>query len=355
VANDKTEKATPKKRAEARKKGQVARSADLSGSLVMLVGILLVAGTGAGIASRLGDLMSTTLRQTADPSIVDRRGVGPLLSSAGIDVLRAVGPIALACCLTGVVLSVLQVGFKPSLKALRPDPKRLNPVSGAKNIFGKNMPVEAGKSVAKLVVVGGVVAMTLQPRITQMGAMVGVGPASIGSSLAALVKSIAIRAGAAYLVIGVLDFAWQRRRLTKNLMMDKHEVKEEHKQYALPAEVRSAMRRRQLANARARMMQAVPTADVVVTNPTHFSVALKYDPAKTAPEVVAKGQDLVALRIRELAAESGVPVVPDPPLARALHASVDVGRQIPEELFHGVAQVLAFVYRTAARRKALAA
>jgi flagellar biosynthetic protein FlhB len=355
VANDKTEKATPKKRAEARKKGQVARSTDLSGSLVMLVGILLVAGTGAGIASRLGDLMSTTLRQTADPSIVDRRGVGPLLSSAGIDVLRAVGPIALACCLTGVVLSVLQVGFKPSLKALRPDPKRLNPVSGAKNIFGKNMPVEAGKSVAKLVVVGGVVAMTLQPRITQMGAMVGVGPASIGSSLAALVKSIAIRAGAAYLVIGVLDFAWQRRRLTKNLMMDKHEVKEEHKQYALPAEVRSAMRRRQLANARARMMQAVPTADVVVTNPTHFSVALKYDPAKTAPEVVAKGQDLVALRIRELAAENGVPVVPDPPLARALHASVDVGRQIPEELFHGVAQVLAFVYRTAARRKALAA
>jgi flagellar biosynthesis protein FlhB len=100
------------------------------------------------------------------------------------------------------------------------------------------------------------------------------------------------------------------------------------------------------------MMQSVPTADVVVTNPTHFSVALKYDPAHAAPQVVAKGQDLVALRIRELAAEHGVPVVPDPPLARALHASVDIGRQIPEELFHGVAQVLAFVYRSAARRRA---
>jgi flagellar biosynthetic protein FlhB len=355
MANDKTEKATPKKRAEARKKGQVARSADLSGALVMLVGILLVAGLGARIASRLGDLMRTTLLQTADPSVVDGRGLGPILSHAGMDVLRCVGPIALACCLTGVVLSVLQVGFKPSLKALKPDPKRLNPVSGAKNIFGKNMPVEAGKSIAKLLVVGGVVAMTLLPRITQMGAMVGVAPATIGSSLAALVRSIAIRAGAAYLVIGVLDFAWQRHRLNKNLMMDKQEVKEEHKQYALPAEVRAAMRRRQLANARARMMQAVPTADVVVTNPTHFSVALRYDPSQPAPEVVAKGQDLVALRIRELASEHGVPVVPDPPLARALHASVEVGRQIPEELFHGVAQVLAFVYRTAARRKAIAA
>jgi flagellar biosynthesis protein FlhB len=352
MAADKTEKATPKKRAEARKQGQVARSADLNGALVMLVGVLGVGAMGAGIAARLGDLMSTTLRRTADPSIVDRKGLGPILSDAGLDVLRCVGPIALACCLTGVVLSVLQVGFKPSLKALKPDPKRLNPLTGAKNIFGKNMPVEAAKSLAKLVAVGGIVALTLQPRIAQMGAMVGVAPATIGSSLAGLVKQIAIRAAAVYLLIGVLDFAWQRRRLSKSLMMDKQEVREEQKSHQLPPEVRAAMRRRQLAAARARMMQSVPTADVVVTNPTHFSVALKYDPAHAAPQVVAKGQDLVALRIRELAAEHGVPVVPDPPLARALHASVDIGRQIPEELFHGVAQVLAFVYRSAARRRA---
>jgi flagellar biosynthetic protein FlhB len=352
MASDKTEKATPKKKAEARKQGQVARSADLSGALVMLVGILAVGAMGAGIAGRLGDLMATTLRQTADPSVVDRRGLGPILTGAGIDVLRCVAPIALACCLTGVVLSVLQVGFKPSLKALKPDPKRLNPVTGAKNIFGKNMPIEAAKALAKLLAVGGIVALTLQPRIAEMGAMVGVPPATIGSSLVGLVKQIAIRAAAVYLLIGALDFAWQRRRLAKNLMMDRQEVKEEQKSYQLPPEVRAAMRRRQLAAARARMMQAVPTADVVVTNPTHFSVALKYDPSHAAPEVVAKGQDLVALRIRELAAELGVPVVPDPPLARALHATVDVGRQIPEELFHGVAQVLAFVYRTAARRRA---
>jgi flagellar biosynthetic protein FlhB len=345
MASDKTEKATPRKRDEARKQGQVARSADLNGAVVMLVGVLGIGALGAGIAARLGGLMADTLRQTADPSVVDRRGLGPLLSNAGMDVLRAAGPIALACCLTGVALSVLQVGFKPSLKALKPDPKRLNPVSGAKNIFGKNMPVEAAKALAKLLAVGGIVALTLQPRIAQMGAMVGVPPATIGTSLVGLVRQIAIRAAAVYLLIGVLDFAWQRRRLAKSLMMDKQELKEEQKSYQLPPEVRSAMRRRQLAAARARMMQAVPTADVVVTNPTHFSVALKYDPEKAAPEVVAKGQDLVALRIREIAAEHGVPVVPDPPLARVLHASVDVGRQIPEELFHAVALVLAFVYR----------
>lgn len=352
MASDKTEKATPRKRDEARKQGQVARSADLNGAAVMLVGILAIGALGAGIVARLGTLMADTLRQTSDPSVVDRAGLGPLLSNAGMDVLRAAGPIALACCLTGVVLSVLQVGFKPSLKALKPDPKRLNPVSGAKNIFGKNMPVEAGKALAKLIVVGGIVALTLQPRIAQMGAMVGVPPQTIGSSLVGLVRQIAIRAAAVYLLIGLGDFAWQRRRLSKNLMMDKHEVKEEHKQHQLPPEVRAAMRRRQLAAARTRMMQAVPTADVVVTNPTHFSVALKYDPALAAPEVVAKGQDLVALRIRELAAEHGVPVVPDPPLARALHASVEVGRQIPEELFHGVALVLAFVYRRRGRAAA---
>ena len=134
--------------------------------------------------------------------------------------------------------------------------------------------------------------------------------------------------------------------------MDLQEVKEEQKQQQLPAEVRMALRRRPMSASRARMMAAVPEADVVVTNPTHFSVALKYDGTKTAPEVVAKGQDILALKIRELAREHGVPVVPDPPLARSLLRSVEVGRQIPEELFAGVAQVLAYVYRVAGRSAA---
>src|SRR5438874_8136358 len=134
------------------------------------------------------------------------------------------------------------------------------------------------------------------------------------------------------------------------MMMTKEEVKEEAKQMQQPAEVRGAMRRRQMQAARARMMSDVPEADVVVTNPTHFSVALKYDGAKVAPEVVAKGQDLVALHIRRIAQEHGVPVVPDQPLARSLYAAVEVGQMIPEDFFQAVAQLLAFVYRVAGRK-----
>jgi flagellar biosynthetic protein FlhB len=173
--------------------------------------------------------------------------------------------------------------------------------------------------------------------------------------LAAEVLAIAQRAALAYLVIAVADAIYQRWRFAKQMRMDKQEVKDEHKQQELPAEIKGAQRRRSMELARARMMDAVPTADVIVTNPTHFSVALRYDGEHPAPVVVAKGQDVLALRIRELARERGVAVVPDPPLARALYASVDVGRMIPEELYEAVAQLLAYVYRVAGARKAAAA
>ena len=163
------------------------------------------------------------------------------------------------------------------------------------------------------------------------------------------VLGVAQRAAFAYLVIAIADVAYQRWRHEKNLKMDKQEVKDEHKQQELPSEVKSMQRQRAMQMARARMMDGVPTADVVVTNPTHYSVALRYSADAPAPVVVAKGQDLVALRIRELAAEHGVMVVPDPPLARAIHGTVDVGRMIPEELFQAVAELLAYVYRVAGR------
>jgi flagellar biosynthetic protein FlhB len=151
-------------------------------------------------------------------------------------------------------------------------------------------------------------------------------------------------------LIGIADFIYQRWRHEKSMRMDKQEVKEEQKSFTSPPEVRAAIRRRQMAAARARMMADVPDADVVVTNPTHYAVALVYDGTKPAPEVLAKGQDLVAAQIRKVAAENGVPVISDPPLARALHANVEVGRQVPEELFAAVAQLLAFVYRVAKRK-----
>ena len=180
-------------------------------------------------------------------------------------------------------------------------------------------------------------------------------PAVLLPAIGHMALGIAQRAAMAYLVIAVADVIYQRWRHEKNLKMDKQEVKDEGKQQQLPAEVKGAQRRRAMELARARMMDAVPTADVIVTNPTHFSVALRYDSEHLAPIVVAKGQDVLALRIRELGRERGVAVVPDPPLARALYGSVEVGRMIPEELYEAVAQLLAYVYRVAGARKVLAA
>jgi flagellar biosynthetic protein FlhB len=163
---------------------------------------------------------------------------------------------------------------------------------------------------------------------------------------------MAERAAIAYLLIGIVDVIWQRRRHQKMLKMSKQEVKDETKQQQLPPEVKAALRRRQLQASRARMMAAVPQADVVVTNPTHFAVALRYDGTLPAPVVVAKGQDLVAAQIRRIAEENDVPIIPDPPLARELHRTVEIGQMIPAEMYAAVAQVLAFVYRIAGRRKA---
>jgi flagellar biosynthetic protein FlhB len=351
-AHDKTEKATPKRREEARKKGQVAKSQDLNGAMVMIAGLFALAIAGGAIAGRMQHAMTETLGQVADPTVVDRQGIGKLLMGALTDTGLAVAPVAGACLVAGVLASVIQVGFKPSAKAAAPDPKRINPLKGLKQIFSPNSLVEGGKSLVKVGIIGAIVAAALVPILPGMGAMVGMTPTQLVGELISTIMGIAQRAAIAYLVIGVADVAWQKHRHEKSLKMDKQEVKEEHKQQQVPPEVRMAMRRRQASAARARMMGAVPEADVVVTNPTHYAVALKYDGKKAAPEVVAKGQDLLALRIREIAKEHGVPIVPDPPLARSLHKSVEVGRQIPEELFAGVAQVLAYVYRIAGRRAA---
>jgi flagellar biosynthetic protein FlhB len=301
----------------------------------------------------MGGVMRGAIEQISDPGIVSKQGIGLLMMSAGKATLLAVAPIALACMLAGVAASVGMVGFRPSGKALKPDFRRINPLSGAKNLFGPNALVETAKSIAKVGVIAGIVALALLPRLPEFGGMVGISPTDFGSILATDMGSLVKRAAFAYLFIGLADFAWAKRRTEKSMKMDKQEIRDEAKGQNLPAEVRSMIRRRQMEASRKRMMSNVPTADVVVTNPTHYSVALRYDTSRAdAPEVVAKGKGIIALRIRELAAEHGVPVIPEPPLARGLYASVEIGHLIPEEFFGAVAAVLAFVYRTAARRAA---
>jgi flagellar biosynthetic protein FlhB len=298
------------------------------------------------------EAMITVLQLARHPEVVSVTEIGALFSKIGMHVAIAAAPVAVVCMIAGAIVNVAQVGIKPMPGGIKPDPKKLNPLTGAKNLFGPNAIAESIKSVAKVSAVGGIVALAVFPKLQELAGLVGMPAAELLPHLASEVFAIAQRAAIAYLVIAAADAIYQRWRFAKQMRMDKQEIKDEGKQQQLPAEVRSAQRRRAIEMARARMMDAVPTADVVVTNPTHYSVALRYSADALAPIVVAKGQDLVAFKIRELAREAGIPVLPDPPLARALHASVDVGRMIPEELFQAVAELLAYVYRVAGRRAA---
>ena len=348
---DKTEKPTAKRREQARKQGNVARSADLSGAVVMLAGLVALGMTGPAMVQRMAAGIRDALAAGGSTDPVTKSSVGDLLMRSGMDAGLALAPIVGLCAAAAILVNLAQVGIKPKTQALKPNFKRLNPQQGIKRIVGKQGLVELVKNLVKLAVVCWIVLGAFLPHMTDYAAMVGVSPLQLGGAIASLVKSIAFRAAFAYLLIGVIDYFWQRHSREKGLMMKKEEVKEESKGQDLPAEVKGAIRRRQREVARARMMADVPTADVIVTNPTHFSVALKYDGQSSAPIVIAKGQDLIALKIRELAADAGVPIVPDPPLARSLHSTVEVGQQIPEELFQAVAQILAYVYRVAGRRR----
>lgn len=351
MAGEKTEKPTAKRRDEARKKGTVARSQDLNGAAVMLVGLVMLGMFGSKITDGLTESMRGTLALSESPEVVSLNSVGGVILGAITPAFIALLPVIFGCAVAAVVINIVQVGFKPATQAAKPDPKRMNPITGAKNLFGPNGLVEAGKGILKIAVVATVVLMALLPQIAQLAGLVGISPVELSAEMARQIRSIAMRAAIVYMIIGILDYFYQRYRTEKSLKMDKQEVKDEAKNQDLPAEVKSALRRRQMQAARARMMADIPDADVVVTNPTHYAVALKYETGSSAPIVVAKGMDHLAAKIREAATEAGVPIVPDPPLARALHRMVEVGQEIPEDLFEAVATVLAHVYRLAGRRR----
>jgi flagellar biosynthetic protein FlhB len=352
---ERTEKATPRRRRRARERGEVARSSDLSGAAVLLAGLFTIVLTGPQIASAAQAGMREMLAGITHPArATTAAGLSNLMHTALGVIVASVAPVAGACVVAALVAGAGQAGLRPSAFALKPDFRRINPVSGARNFFSANLPIEAIKAIVKVVAVGAVAVLALAPNIGSLGALVGVSPRVLGSTAVGRAAAVAEPAAIAYLVIGIADYLWKRHRHERRLRMTKQEVKEEARQYGISQEVRAALRRRQLQAARARMMAAVPTADVVVTNPTHFAVALRYDGSRTAPEVVAKGQELIAAQIRRIAEENEVPVISDPPLARSLHASVEVGQVIPPELYAAVAKVLAFVYRVAGRRRALA-
>jgi flagellar biosynthesis protein FlhB len=349
---EKTEKATPKRRAEQHDKGNVAKSADLNGATILMASLIALSAFGSSMFARMQDTMVSILALTSHPEVVDNRGLSSILLGVGKQGMLAALPVIAVCVISAVVVNVAQVGIRPHRKVLKPDFKRLNPISGLKGLFNPNSVVELFKNLLKIALVGAIVVLTVLPKLDQFAALVGTPAQDLVPQLGKLIISVGQRAAMVYLAIGLADVFWQRHRHEKSMKMDKQEVKDEFEQQELPAEVKGAQRRKAMEMARARMMDAVPTADVVVVNPTHYSVALKYDGENPAPIVVAKGLDNLALKIRELARDHGVMVVPDPPLARSLYGSVEIGRMIPEELFAAVAQLLAYVYRVAGARKA---
>ncbi len=288
--DDKTEKPTAKRRREARQSGQVAKSADLNGAGVLMAGLIAVTLTAPAIVSLTGEQMANAFDAIARPArVVSQSGVSGLLSETAGTLLRVLAPIVGICLAAAVILNVAQVGFRPSPRALVPRFSKINPLNGIKNLFGPRLAFDTVKSLVKVAVVGVIIALALLPDLTQLGASVGTTPTALTEAMSAGVTGIVERGAIAYFLIGVVDYIWQRRRREKSLKMSKQEVKDEFKRHQLPPEVRAAIRRRQIQAARARMMAAIPKADVVVTNPTHFAVALSYDGTLPAPVADRKG------------------------------------------------------------------
>jgi flagellar biosynthetic protein FlhB len=355
MADERTEKATPKRRDEARRKGQIARSADLTAALMLVVAIGVVAATASSMMAGLTSVVSQGLGQSGEVNLASSAGMSQLAGWGARSMLSILAPVTGAVVLAAIAGNALQNRPRITMEAIRPQWGRVNPAAGLKRLLGPRGLFDTAKTLAKAGVAALAAFLAIWPQMTRFDELVGAPPEQILSAAAGDVLTLALYVSGAFLLLSVVDFVWQRRQLEKALRMTKEEVRQESRQSDLAPEVRRALRRRQFQLARKRMIAEVATADVVVTNPTHFAVALRYDGSRPAPEVVAKGADLVAAAIREAAEDAGVPVLSNPPLARALHAEVEIGQMIPDSFFQAVAEVLAFVYRTAGSRRRRAA
>lgn len=338
AGGEKTEKPTPKRKKQARKDGQVPRTPDLGGWLGLLVVSLALGPLLDRELDGLMTTMTTHLRAVEDPSPALAL---TLLGAAARHAFLALVVLGSMILVIGVLSALAQGGFYLSPKLAKPDAKKLNPVSGAKRLFGP----QAWWEAAKVLIKSSVVAFLAYGAVRAMMPLVG-GVMPIGVVLNKVegeVSRLLLTVGVAGLVMAAADYAMQRRRIGKQVRMSREEIKQEHKQAEGDPMVKGAIRARQLAAARNRMIADVADADVLLVNPTHVAVALRYDPEHGAPRVIARGAGAVATRIREEAAEARVPLVRDVPLARALYRSCDVGSEIPRELWAAVAQVLAFV------------
>lgn len=347
---EKTEEPTSKKLEDARKEGQVAKSKEVTSAFEMLAAFLmlrfLVGYIGTVFVGNIYNLYSQIPEYVKLYDGHVQTDTFRMIFVASLTrILQIIAPFLIVGFLVAFITNLLQVKWKITGKPLQPKFNKLNPVSGFKRIFSKNSLMELVKSVLKLTLIGYVVYDYLKknmPPIYQLyDISLNQGIAQVGM----LVINLGIRIALFYMLIAALDFAYQKIKFKNDMKMTKQEVKDEYKNQEGDPQIKGKQRQRMMEASRRRMMQQLPEADVVITNPTHFAVAIKYEPeVYDAPYVVAKGADYLAQKIKDVAKENHIEIVENKPLARMLYANVDVGSVVPPELYQAVAEVLAFVY-----------
>lgn len=348
---ERTESATPKRIEEARRKGQVPRSRDLSAAAVLMTGGVGLSFMGAQIGGDLHGLMQRSLVLSREEAL-DAGYMLPALARAAADGLMACAPVLGLIMLAALLAPLLLGGWSFSTQALMPQFSRLNPLEGCKRLFAARNLIELGKALGKFGIVAVIAVLVLR---NETGALLALGREPTNLAIAHAIQlsgSGLIWISSGLLLIAGIDVPYQLWQYAKQLKMTREEIRQEMKESEGSPEVKGRIRQLQQAAARQRMMQDVEKADVIVTNPTHFAVALRYDDKRMrAPIVVAKGADLIAARIREIAAESEVPIFEAPPLARMLYRNVDIGHEVPASLYVAVAQILSYIFQLRAARR----
>jgi len=343
---ERTERATPKRREEARKKGQVAKSMEVNSSAILLVSLLFLYFGGSYMLENM-QYYCRVIFENYDSITINLGNIQGYLQVASIGFLKIILPFIATILFVGLAINYAQVGFFISFEPLQPKFSKVNPLQGIKRVlFSKRALVELLKGIFKIIIVGGIAYLSIKGEMETYPSMMDKEPSQILIYTAKQVLSIGLKIAFVFLILALLDFMFQKYDYEKSIRMTKQEVKEEFKQLEGDPKVKARIRRIQIDMARRRMMEDIPEADVVITNPTHVAVALKYRPKEMdAPTVVAKGREKIAHRIKQIAEENDIPVVEDKPLAWALFKSTEIGDQVPEDLFQAVAEVLAYVYR----------
>jgi len=345
----KTEEPTPRRLEEARRKGQVASSREVNHWFIILAGAVsfmaLAPSMSRGVVSALSRFVTEP-----DLIVTAPAGLGRALKGMLGEVLLAVLPIIALLVVAAILAGVIQTGLVFSAERIKPELSKISLAKGVKRLFSLKSIAEFVKSILKLIIVGGVVTLLFIPIFDDLTGMTTMSTVDAMALLQSLAVRLFIGVLAVMSVIAVIDFLYQRFEHMKSLRMSRQEIRDELKQTEGDPQVRARLRQIRTERARRRMMAAVPDANVVITNPTHFAVALKYDPKEmAAPRVVAKGADLIAQRIRDLAREHDVPLVENPPLARALFSSVELEDEIPTEHYKAVAEIISYVFRLKGR------